>query len=276
MSLRKGCHYTMRLLGQARVLLLLPLALLSLGGNCGPPLPDPDSCTDPPNDVQVDAVEIGAGNAGSVFAPSSNGDVVPAEEGSIQAYWIGIRLRVAGASAPSCLPQKTVVKAPSGEVLVSSETPVRAYEQGDGSRITRTLWLTVSGREARSTWATIETKVGDKTTTRSVWIDERYAGPALAGISPNELTIREQETARFKVQLEGAATKYTNVFVSMSDKAVGELSTSGREVLIATGNDSTEIAIYGVKAGGPIDVTVHVGDKSATAKLQVLPAKDGG
>ena len=126
-------------------------ALLALVGalGCGPRPSGPttDSCATP-SSGSVDSVELGAASAADLNGGSSSpftllhdGDGMTLVHGGQGATMLGFTLRVTGASAPSCLGQKTTVNDADGAFVTQSTAPLTTYAQPDGSRTTHPVWM---------------------------------------------------------------------------------------------------------------------------------------
>ncbi len=133
------------------LLRLSPLvaALAAAGAvGCGgdPTTPMPDACATP-SAGSIDSVEVGAATADdlvgrpSTFMPLHDGDGMTLIRGGQGANMLGFILHVAGASAPTCLAQHTLVTDPSGTRVATSTAPLSTYVQPDGTRLTHPLWL---------------------------------------------------------------------------------------------------------------------------------------
>lgn len=155
--------------------------------------PPPDSCSDPQAPPGLEQVQLGSGQLDDVFEPWIDGQVVPLVTGSQGGTMIPVRIRLVGDSLPECFAQATyltgiddpfapdacppdlcltdagmadagVVDAGPPRPLVS--VPLHAYEQADGSRVTRTLWLIFDGYFGDT--ITVETIVGELSVRRDI------------------------------------------------------------------------------------------------------------
>lgn len=129
--------------------LAVTLILTALGGaGCGPApnAPPPDSCATP-SAGSIDTLELGTATTTdlsggtSPFAPLHDGDGVALIRGAQGANMLGFKLRVSGASAPSCLGQTTTITDTSGGRVTGSSPPLATYAQPDGTRVTKPMWL---------------------------------------------------------------------------------------------------------------------------------------
>jgi hypothetical protein len=136
------------------------------GANSGPPAPD--TCNDLQPRDPVDSVELGAGTGDDLFLAWNDGDTAPLVHGPQGGAMIGIRLRVTGTPAPECLPQSSVVRDAASMALAAQDEPVKAYDQGDGSRVTRTMWLIFDQEPEVGDSVTVESTVLGVVASRSV------------------------------------------------------------------------------------------------------------
>jgi hypothetical protein len=109
--------------------------------------PPSDSCAEP-GAGSIDRLEIAAassadlaGNVPASFTALDDGDGVPLVAGGQGANMIGFVFRVSGATAPSCLGQRTVVLDGGANRVTSNTQPLTTYAQTDGTRLTEPLWL---------------------------------------------------------------------------------------------------------------------------------------
>lgn len=111
---------------------------------CGFTGPEPDSCSSPSSGAAA-SLELGvSGDAGTdeaLFVPLSDGDVIYFVHGSQGASMIGLRLRVTGNDALSCLRQSTTVTDLAGERVALLSAPLKTYPLEEGGRATSTFWL---------------------------------------------------------------------------------------------------------------------------------------
>lgn len=130
--------------------LLLPFALLSGGcpffvENPGPP--PPDDCSSPGSLDGVQTMQIGTlerAGGQEVFVPWDDDAVVDITLGAQGGDMLGVALRFLGSDVPGCVEQRMVVRR-GQETLASTRYPVRTYEQPDGARATRTIWMIFDG-----------------------------------------------------------------------------------------------------------------------------------
>lgn len=128
-----------------RQLFVIALALAGCAdGPAGPP--PPDSCLTP-SAGSADTLEVGAASSADLagtttpFAPLHDGDGMALIRGGQGANMLGFILHVSGASAPACLGQTTTVTDTGGVRVTSATPPLATYEQPDGTRLTKPLWM---------------------------------------------------------------------------------------------------------------------------------------
>ena len=127
-------------------LVTLALALAALGCGPAPSAPPPDSCA-APSGGSIDTLELGAATSTDLaggttaFAPLHDGDGVTLIRGGQGANMLGLKLRISGASAPTCLGQSTVISDTTGARITSASAPVATYDQPDSTRVTKPIWL---------------------------------------------------------------------------------------------------------------------------------------
>lgn len=133
-------------------LLFLPVMLLC--GGCpflmeDPGPPPPDDCSSPGALDGIDGVEIGTFqdvDGEEVFVPWDDNSVVDITLGAQGGDMLGAVLKLHGSEVPACMEQRMLVLRPEAqETLASTHYPVRTYEQPDGTRITRVIWLIFGG-----------------------------------------------------------------------------------------------------------------------------------
>jgi hypothetical protein len=125
------------------MLLIAALALPSLGMTCGPgPAPPPPDDCGSPTDAPVAGLALGPERlVGRPFEAWAASDTAYITHGAQGGDMLGVALELAGPEVPACLAQRTEL-AMAGEVLAAAEVAIHTYdEQGDGTRVTHTLWL---------------------------------------------------------------------------------------------------------------------------------------
>jgi hypothetical protein len=232
------------------------------GGGCGPGVPEPDRCDHLPTSVRVDSLELGSGNPDSLFQPWADEAVIPVTTGGQGSAMFPVRLRLRGPSVPACLPQRTVVTNVVGGTVALEASPLKTYEQEDGSRLTRTLWLVLDDEHAVD-FATVETRVEGKTSTRTIWVGAPYEGPSLVSIAPALREIDVSEETTFVVTLSASAT-YPPLLVGLGSPAVAAPVSRAR----AASGDTYELGVVGL-APGSTDLTVGLGRSTVTARVTV-------
>jgi hypothetical protein len=111
-------------------------------GNGGPP--PPDSCN-ASTAGDVTAIEIGGGSFGDAepFAPVDDGGWVHTVTGGQGSPMLPLRLRITGASPPTCLMQSTTVSDRQGQRLTGLATALATYDDTGGRRATKTFFLII-------------------------------------------------------------------------------------------------------------------------------------
>lgn len=127
-------------------LVAITLAMAALGCGPGAGAPPPDSCA-APSGGSIDSLELAsatttdlAGGA-TAFTPLHDGDGVTLVRGAQGANMLGFKLRVTGAAAPTCLGQQTTITDTGGARVTGSSPPLATYEQPDGTRSSKPIWL---------------------------------------------------------------------------------------------------------------------------------------
>lgn len=181
-----------------------------------------------------------------------------------------MRLRLRGAGVPACLPQKTVVTSVVGGTVAMESSPLKTYDQGDGIRLTRTLWLVLE-RGSLGAFATVETTVEGQTASRAIWMGAPYEGPNVVSITPVAEEIAVAETASFVVILS-APERYPDVLVGSSAWEVATASVGDPDSDFGT----VQIVVLG-HAPGSADIRVGLGRSVVTARVTVMgPPPDAG
>jgi hypothetical protein len=140
-------------------------ASFSLGMMCGSPgPPPPDSCPSP-SSAALTTLELGPEVISDrAYEPWAGSDTAYVTTGVQGGYMLGVTLRVP-AGAAACLAQRTTASA-GGRVIMAEDSPLKTYEQADGTRTTRTTWLVFPGAPpAIDSQVEVTTKAGGQTQT---------------------------------------------------------------------------------------------------------------
>ncbi len=127
-------------------LVAMTLVVAAIGCGPAPNAPPTDSCATP-SAGSIDSLELGTATATDLaggttaFTALQDGDGVTLIRGAQGANMLGFRLRVSGASAPSCLGQQTTITDTTGARVTGSSPPLATYAQPDGTRLTKPMWL---------------------------------------------------------------------------------------------------------------------------------------
>ena len=154
----------------SRHVLIAALAAGSLGSAdpCGgiAQLPDPDTCAAVAGAAAA-GVELGEGDFDEVFRPwSEDAKVVLVLDGGTST--IRTRLRVRGPGTAGCMAQITRVLAGDGTMLGQTDRAVGFYDQGDGTRLTRTIFVSLAHQAHDGKTVRVEATVGGTTASRTV------------------------------------------------------------------------------------------------------------
>ena len=120
--------------------------LAALGCGPGATPPPTDNCA-APSAGTVDTLELGAATStdlaggSTAFAPLHDGDGVTLIRGGQGATMLGLKLRISGATVPTCLGQSTIINDTTGARITTASAPVATYDQPDNTRITKPIWL---------------------------------------------------------------------------------------------------------------------------------------
>lgn len=144
-------------------------AAFSLGVTCGSSsAPPPDSCNAPATRA-LSGLEIGPELLlDRPFESWAAVDTAYVTTGLQGGYMIGVSLRVPG-DAPACLAQRTTASA-GGRVVAEEDSPLKTYEQVDGTRTTKTMWLVFADRPPLDSQVEVTTVAGGKASTVSLTI----------------------------------------------------------------------------------------------------------
>lgn len=113
-------------------------------------IPDPDSCNKPTSG-EVDSLEIGGADE-ETFSPLSDGEVVNLVVGSQGGQMLPVRYRFRGPDVPGCIEQRSELRfcpaystCDTPMLMADSSAMLHTYEESDGSRTTRALYLILYG-----------------------------------------------------------------------------------------------------------------------------------
>lgn len=171
-----------------RLLIVCSIAAFSIASIRGEPFdaPNPDRCSDP-RAGSVDTLEIGGANA-TTFEVLDDDAVIELVFGGQGASMFAVRFRLRGSDVPSCVAQTSALHdCPEGQLGCSNEewtiaesvTPLRTYEEPDGSRSTDVHYVIISGRDPRyGDSFELRTTVAGISRTIRLWNGAQYAPDA--------------------------------------------------------------------------------------------------
>jgi hypothetical protein len=127
-----------------RASLLCGILLLALGaGGCPAPFsgpPDPDHCPQASGST-IESVELGTASGDEQpFMPVADGDELHGIRGGQGATMVGWTFRVHGTLRGACEHFLLAVAVPE-DAIAHADQLLRTYDDGNGARVTKPLWL---------------------------------------------------------------------------------------------------------------------------------------
>lgn len=250
-----------------RILFVAALALPSLGMTCGPgPAPPPPDECGAPTGAPVAAIALGPERLdGRPFEAWGASDTAYITEGAQGGDMLGVALELAGAEVPACLAQRTEVTM-AGERLAAAEVAIHTYDEaGDGTRVTRTLWLVLESGPYPAPGSEIDVATeagGASAAAHLVVVSDRHR---LLALAPVTASARPGDTVEFRLDsLHAPAGSAFQV----------ELSTAGDPGVLAP---PATAWIYGdaealyipVAAAGSAELVARHGDQEVRAAIAV-------
>jgi hypothetical protein len=101
--------------------------------------PDPDVC-DVAGDATISQITFGSGDG--AFVAWQSGEAVDFVEGGQGTPMLPVRMRLEGSQIPACIAQTTSLLF-NANVIGSEATPLKTYDEGDGSRTTLPLYVVI-------------------------------------------------------------------------------------------------------------------------------------
>lgn len=238
---------------------------MGMGSTCGGSnIPESEYC-DQAEVTTPTTLEIGRG-LDDAFVPFSDGDVAEIVTGGQGTDMTPIRLRAGGGRA--CVEQSTRVLGPNGVVIGSEGVALRFHEQGDGSFVTNDIWVQLGNwTRVNGSWATIETTIGERTSSRQVWLGEAYDGPDLAFPAEPVTASVNADSIPVPLAMSFAPTESFLAYIAVADETVAA-SGEGFQSFYPDGSTAATMYLYPV-GPGTTEVTVYFGQDAVTGTVTV-------
>lgn len=247
-----------------RIVVVCSVAAFSWGGGCGPvPPPPPDSCSSP-SKQGITTVELGPEVAqdGS-FDPWASEDRAYITLGFQGGNMIVATLRMSG-DAPACVQQKTVVKQ-GGVVIAQEASPLNTYEQTDGSRMTKQIFLIFDddGPAIGSQVEIVSTLGGKTVSTLATIATDRHRLESVM-VSPTSLQAGDTFSVILETRLAPSGQGFTATATASNPSVINAPAPAFifQDTMTWQGSAS---------AAGESDYTVKYNDQSVTTHVIVTP-----
>lgn len=121
-------------------ILLVTGCITDPGGSSPPP---PDDCSAPRALDGIESIEVGVMQEGSgSFVPWEDEAMVELTFGLQGGTMLGVVLSLRGSNLPACMQHSMELRGGyGGGVLANTNYSVKTYAEGDGTRVTSTVWL---------------------------------------------------------------------------------------------------------------------------------------
>ncbi|MBA3542169.1 MAG: hypothetical protein H0T79_21320, partial [Deltaproteobacteria bacterium] len=176
---------------------------------------------------------------------------------------LGVILHVTGSPAPTCLAQHTQVTL-DGRVLQSG-VALRTYDEPDGARETRPLWLIFDDVPAIGSELEVQTEAGGRTaTSRLTVVADRHR---LVSLTPPVVTPRVGDTITFALVMRHAP-EYETVDLTLESSDPTVLGAPSSTLMLF--EDQTTIQVAAVSAG-TAELVVRFRDQELRTPVTIEP-----
>jgi hypothetical protein len=259
-----ACAVASALLGASpvRSALLLLLLLPSLGMVCGPiEPPPPDECS-APTGGSVGNLEIGPERGPEqsfeAWAPTDTAVISSGPQGGDM---LGVTLRVTGDGPPACLAQRT--RLTQGGRQIETSVPVHTYEEADGSRATRTLWLIFDDVPALGSEIEVRAEAGGQAaSSRLTVVAERHR---LVSLGPLAAEPRVGDHLEFAIEVRHAPY-YWPMDISLESSNLAVLGDPPGLITLYEDRDSFLVPVVGA---GTAEIIARYGEQELRAIVTV-------